>query len=123
MRTAAAAVALRDGRLMLRVRRGRMSPGPLVAASCGLRIFVMAPDAVVFREVGELAGDLFAVRLVMPADFPDEVAGVLANSGAPGADLISGCGYRQWLGRENLLRVLLEQRVDGAAGAACVGVG
>src|SRR6266699_3664769 len=76
----------------------------------------------IFGHAGELAGDLLAVRLVVPADLPDESASMIADSLAPGADLISRCGDGRWLSAEDLLRILREQRVDGA-GAADAGFG
>ena len=99
-----------------------MSPGPLLAALSTLGPCVLAPDAIAFGQVGELASDLLAVRLVLSADLPDQVPGMLTDSRAPCAGLISGRGYRQGLSPENLLRILLKERVDGAAGTADLGV-
>jgi hypothetical protein len=84
------------------------SLGAHLAALWGLRAVVLAPDALAFGQAGELASDLMAVRLVISADFPDEVAGVLADMRAPFAGLVCGCGCGRWLGPENLLRVLLK---------------
>jgi hypothetical protein len=53
--------------------------GPHLAALCGLSAVALAPDAVVFGQAGELSGNLLAVRLVISADFPDQVAGVPAS--------------------------------------------
>jgi hypothetical protein len=60
---------------------------------------------------------LFAVRLIIPADLADEGADALADVRAPCPELVVGCRRRWWLGVEDVLCVLLEQRIDGAAGA------
>ena len=83
----------------------------------GLNACVPAPDALTVGQASKLAGDPLAVRLVIPADLPDEYAYALADLRAPCPELIVGCGGRRWLGVEGVLRIRLEQRIDGAAGA------
>jgi hypothetical protein len=46
-----------------------------------------------------------------------------SRTSAPGPELIVGGGCRRWLGVEDVPRILLEQRIDGAAGADVAGFG
>ena len=91
---------------------------PLVLDGC-----VPAPDAFTVGQVSKLAGDLLAVWLVIPADLPDGSADAFADMRAPCPELVVGCGCRRRLGVEDVLRVLLKQRVDGGAGAEIAGFG
>jgi len=84
---------------------GAVSSGALVAAASGFDGRVPAPDAFTVGQVGKLAGDLLAVWLVLPAE------------------LLVGGGCCWWLGVEEVLRVLLQQRIDGGAGAEVAGFG
>src|SRR6266566_10092403 len=104
-------------------RRRRVSSGVLVAAAFGLDGCVLAPDAFTVGQPGELAGDLLAVWLVISADLPDGGAGAFADMRAPCPELVVGCGCRWRLGVEDVLRVLLKQRIDGGAGAEMAGFG
>jgi hypothetical protein len=97
--------------------------GALVAAVSGLDACVPAPDAFTVGQAGKLAGDLFAVGLVIAAVFSDESADALADVRAPCPELVVGCGCRWWLGIEGVLCILFEQRIDGAAGAEVAGFG
>ncbi len=103
--------------------RGRCHPWALVAAANGLDACVPAPDALTVGQASKLVGDLLAVRLVIPADLPDESASALADARAPCPELIVGCGGRRRLGVEGVLRILLEQRIDGPPGAEVAGFG
>src|SRR5215831_8999745 len=47
-----------------------MSSGALAVAAFGLDACVPAPDALTVGQASKLAGDLLAVRLVLPADLP-----------------------------------------------------
>jgi hypothetical protein len=58
-----------------------------------------------------MAGDLLAVWLVLPAVFPDGDADAFADLRAPCPELVVGGGCRWWLGAEDVLRVLLQQRI------------
>jgi len=95
----------------------------LAAAAFGLDGCVPAPDAFTVGQPGELAGDLLAVWLVISADLPDGGAGAFADMRAPCPELLVGGGCRWRLGVEDVLRVLLEQRVGGSAGAEVAGFG
>jgi hypothetical protein len=64
-----------------------------------------------------LAGDLLAVGLIIPADFPDGKADAVADMRAPCPELVIRCGGRWRLDVEGVLGILLKQRIDGAAGA------
>ena len=99
-----------------------MSSGALAAVS-GLDGCVPAPDALTVGKVSKVAGDLLAVWLVIPADLPDGDADAFADVCAPCPELLVGGGCRWRLGVEDVLRVLLQQRVDGSAGAAVAGFG
>src|SRR5690349_659042 len=99
-----------------------MSSGPLAAPS-GLDNCVPAPDALTVGQAGELAGDLLAVWLVLPADLPDGDAGAVADLRAPCPELGVGGRCRWRLGVEDVLRVLLQQRIDGGTEAAVAGFG
>jgi hypothetical protein len=77
--------------------------GALVAAASGLDGCVPAPDAL-------------TVWLVLPADLPDGSADAFADMCAPCPELTVGGGCRWWLGVEDVLGVLLEQRIDGVRG-------
>jgi hypothetical protein len=59
----------------------------LNTASTVIVIWVPAPDA---RVVGQ-AGDVLAMRFVIPADLPDKSASALARTGAPCPGLVGGC--------------------------------
>jgi hypothetical protein len=74
-------------------------------------------------QVGELAGDLLAVWLVIAADLPDGSADAFAGMRAPCPELLVGGGCRWRLGVEDVLRVLLEQRIGRRAGAEVAGFG
>jgi hypothetical protein len=100
-----------------------VSSGALVAAAFGLDGCVPAPDALTVGQVSELAGDLLAVWLVLPADLPDGNADTFADMRAPCPELLIGGGCRWRLGVEDVLRILLEQRIDGRAGAEVAGFG
>ena len=100
-----------------------MSSGALAATASGLDGCVPAPDALTVGQVSELAGDLLAVWLVLPADLTDGDADTFADMRAPCPELLVGCGCRRWLGVEDVLRVLLQQRIDGSAGAEIAGFG
>jgi hypothetical protein len=106
----------------LRCRKAA-SPGAHLAAASGFDAWVVAPDALTIGHVGELAGDLLAVRLVIAADLADKGAGAVAGASAPCGELVGGCGYRQWLELEDVFGALPEQRIDGAAVAADAGFG
>ena len=56
-----------------------MSIGALGAAILDFCACVPAPDALTVGQVSKLAGDLFAVGLVVPADFPDGRADAFAD--------------------------------------------
>jgi hypothetical protein len=86
-------------------------------SASGFDACVPAPDALTVGQVSELAGNLLAVQLVIPTDLPDESAGALADMRAPCPELIVGRGGRRWLGVEDVLRILLKQRIEAAAGA------
>ena len=60
-----------------------MSSGALAAADYGLDGCDAAPDALAAGQVGELAGDLLAVWLVLPADLTDGDADTFADMRAP----------------------------------------
>src|SRR5271169_3179709 len=94
-------------------RQRRVSSGALAAAAFGIDGCVPAPDALTVGQVSKLAGDLLAVWLVLPADLPDGSADAVADMGAPCPELVVGRGRRWWLGVEDVLRVLLQQRIDG----------
>src|SRR5208282_6558985 len=53
----------------------------------------------------------------------DGSADAFADMRAPCPELVVGCGCRWWLGVEDVLRVLLKQRIDGSAGAEMAGFG
>jgi len=95
----------------------------LVAAASGLCACVPAPDALTIWQASKLVGYLLAVRLVLPADLPDEGAGALADMCAPCPELVVGYRCRQRLGVEDVLRILLKQRIDGGAGTDVAGFG
>ncbi len=104
-------------------RQRRVSSAALVTAASGLDGCVPAPDALTVGQVSKLAGDPLAVWLVIPADLPDGSADALADMGAPCPELVVGRGCRWRLGVEDVLRVLLKQRIDGSAGAEIAGFG
>ena len=97
--------------------------GVLVAAASGLDACVPAPNALTVGQVSKLAGDLLAVWLVIAAVLPDEGASAFADMCAPCPELVVGCGCRRRFGVENILRVLLEQCIDGGTGAEVAGFG
>src|SRR5215813_5135048 len=86
----------------------RLSPDTLLVACFGLRIRLQTPDSGMVWETGELAGDLFAAWLVIPADLPYPGVDLRADVRAPCADVLGGCRYRQGLNLEMLLRVPLQ---------------
>ena len=94
-----------------------MSSGALVTAASGLDDCVLALDALAVGQVGKLAGDLLAVWLVLPADLPDGDAGAFADL----RHALNSSSER--LGVEDVLRVLLQRRIDGRAGAEVAGFG
>jgi hypothetical protein len=100
-----------------------MSFRTLVAEALGLDGCVPAPDAFSVGQVSELAGDLLAVWLVIPADLADGSADAFADMRAPCPELVGGCGCRWRLGVKDVLGVLLKQRIDGSAGAEIAGLG
>ncbi len=94
---------------------------PLATSIFGDVMGVPAPDGLTVAQASKLAGDLLAVGLVIPADLPDEGGGAFADMRAPCPELIVGCGGRRGLGVEDVLRILLKQRIDGVAGANIAG--
>jgi hypothetical protein len=91
-------------------RQRRVSSGALVAAASGLDACVPTPDAFTVGQVSKLAGDLLAVRLVLPTDLPDGSAGAFAGMRAPCPELLVGGGCRWRLGVEDVLRLRDLQR-------------
>ena len=88
-----------------------MSSGAFAAAASGLDGCVPAPDALAVGQVSKLAGDLPAVWLVLPADLPDGDADAFADLRPPCPELVVGGGCQWRLGVEDVLRVLLQQRI------------
>ena len=78
----------------------------------------LSPEMLLFGQIGELAGELAAVRLVRASDLPNPGFDVLADLCPPCADLIGGRGYRRWLNFEKLLGIPLEERIYRATGTA-----
>jgi hypothetical protein len=102
---------------------GALSSRGLTAAFSVIGGWVPAPDALTVGQASELAGDLPAMRFVIPAGLSNESASALTDAGSPCPELVIGCGYRRRFDLEDVFRILLEQRIDGAARAAVVSFG
>ena len=103
--------------------RGRCHPWALVAAANGLDACVPAPDALTVGQASKLVGDLLAVRLVIPADLPDESASALADARAPCPNSSSDAEADGGSASRVSCAYFFEQRIDGPPGAEVAGFG
>src|SRR6202050_1812820 len=101
----------------------RVLSGTLFATASSLDVSLRAPEALTVGQVSKLAGDLLAFRLVVSADLAYSSAGAVADLRTPRPERLLGDRRRRRFGVKDVVRILLEQRIDGAAGAEIAGLG